>query len=255
MYPYAASGTGLTACLPGWTAADGKLFDNLSNPETRQRILAEMRTPSGQWENRCLQATPEGVLLVGLRKPEHQRFVGKRLSEAAAVLKKPWAETVIDLILGERQRIATIYFVINEQNIARQLALPWIKVSTDSGASNPEVDRSPVHPRGYGTFPRVLGRYVREQNVMPLEEAVRKMTSAVANRLSLADRGILREGMLADVVVFDPAVIIDRSTYEQPHQLSTGVEQVFVNGVAVLSDGRHTGAKPGRVVRGPGYRR
>jgi dihydroorotase/N-acyl-D-amino-acid deacylase len=255
MYPYAASGTGLTACLPGWTAADGKLFDNLANPETRQRILAEMRTPSGQWENRCLQATPEGVLLVGLRKPEHQRFVGKRLSEAAAVLKKPWAETVIDLILGERQRIATIYFVINEQNIARQLALPWIKVSTDSGASNPEVDRSPVHPRGYGTFPRVLGRYVREQNVMPLEEAVRKMTSAVANRLSLADRGILREGMLADVVVFDPAVIIDRSTYEQPHQLSTGVEQVFVNGVAVLSDGRHTGAKPGRVVRGPGYRR
>lgn len=255
MYPYAASGTGLTACLPDWTAADGKLFENLASAAVRPRLLKEMTTPSDQWESRCLQATPEGVLLVGLRRPEHQRFVGKRLSEIAKELGKPWPDTVLDLLVAERQRISTIYFVIGEPNVAKQLALPWIKVSTDSGASNPEVDKAPVHPRGYGTYPRVLGKYVREQQVMTLEEAVRKMTSAVANRLSLPDRGILREGMLADVVVFDPATIIDKSTFETPHQLSVGVEQVFVNGVAVLVDGKHTGAKPGRIVRGPGYRR
>jgi N-acyl-D-amino-acid deacylase len=254
MYPYAASGTGLTACLPDWTAAEGKLFENLAGAESRKKILAEMVQPSEQWESRCLQATPEGVLLVGLRRPEHQRFLGKRLSEVAAALGKPWPETVLDLLLTERQRIGTIYFVISEKNVAMQLALPWMKVSTDSGASNPEVDKSPVHPRGYGTFPRVLGKYVREEGVMPLEEAVRKMTSAVANRLSLQDRGVLRENLLADVVVFDPATVVDKSTFEQPHQLSVGVEHVFVNGVAVVSEGKHTGAKPGLVVRGPGYK-
>lgn len=253
MYPYAASGTGLTACLPDWTAADGKLYENISNPGTRQKILAEMVKPDDTWESRCLQATPEGVLLVGLRKPEHQRFVGKRLSEVAAAWNKPWPETVLDLLTAERQRISTIYFVISEQNVARQLALPWIKVSTDSGASNPEADKAPTHPRGYGTYPRVLGKYVRQDKVMPLEEAIRKMTSAVANRLSLTDRGVLRENILADVVVFDPATIVDKSTFEQPHQLSVGMEHVFVNGVAVWSEGRHTGAKPGRIVRGPGY--
>jgi len=255
MYPYAASGTGLTACLPDWTAADGKLFENLAAPAVRKKILAEMQTVNAAWESRCLQATPEGVLLVGLRRPEHQAFVGKRLSDVAAAWKKPWAETVLNLLLAERQRISTIYFVIGEQNVARQLALPWIKVSSDAGASNPEVSRAPVHPRGYGTYPRVLGRYVREQKVMTLEEAIRKMTSAVANRLSLTDRGLLREGMAADVVVFDPETIADRATFEQPHQLSVGVEQVFVNGVAVVTDGKHTGAKPGQIVRGPGYRR
>ena len=254
MYPYAASGTGLTACLPDWTAADGKLWENLTSPGTRQKILAEMTTPSDQWESRCLQATPEGVLLVGLRRPEHQQFLGKRLSEVAAALKKPWPETVLDLLSAERQRISTIYFVISEKNVALQLALPWIKVSTDSGSSNPEVDKAPTHPRGYGTFPRVLGKYVREEKVMSLEEAIRKMTSAVANRLSLPDRGVLRENMLADVVVFDPATVKDNSTFDQPHQLSTGVEHVFVNGVAVVSEGKHTGAKPGRIVRGPGHK-
>lgn len=253
MYPYAASGTGLTACLPDWTAADGKLYENISNPQTRARIAKEMLAPDDTWESRCLQASPEGVLLVGLRKPEHQRFVGKRLSEVAAVLGKPWHEAALDLLAGERQRIATVYFVINEDNIKRQLREPWIKIATDSGASNPEVDKAPVHPRGYGTYPRVLGHYSRDEKVIPLEDAVRKMTSAVATRLSIRDRGLLRPGNYADIVLFDPRTVADRATFENPHQISAGLPYVLVNGTVVVDNGKHTGAKPGRALRGPGY--
>lgn len=253
MYPYAASGTGLTACLPDWTAADGKLYANISDPATRVRIAKEMLAPDDTWESRCLQASPEGVLLVGLRKPEHQRFLGKRLSEVAAAMGKPWNEAALDLLAAERQRIATVYFVINESNIAMQLKQPWIKISTDAGASDPATDKAPVHPRAYGTYPRVLGHYVRDQKVMPLEEAIRKMTSAVANRLSLRDRGVLREGSFADLVVFDPRTVADRATFDAPHQLAAGVPYVVVNGAIVVDQGKHTGAKPGRVLRGPGY--
>ena len=253
MYPYTASGTGLTACLPDWTAADGKLYENLASPSLRPRLLKEMMQPDDTWESRCLQASPAGVLLVGLRKPEHQKYVGKRLSEVAAAMGKPWPEAALDLLVAERQRIATIYFMLSEENLALQLRQPWIKIATDAGGSNPETDKSPVHPRTYGTYPRVLGKYSREEQVMPMEEAVRKMTSAVANRLSLFDRGLLREGLMADVVIFDPAQVIDRATFEQPHQLALGVPYVLVNGTLVVDGGKHTGALPGRVMRGPGY--
>ena len=254
MYPYVASGTGLTACLPDWTAADGKLFENLADPTLRLRLLQEMVKPDDTWESRCLQASPSGVLLVGLRKPEHQKYVGKRLSEVAAAMGKPWPEAVLELLVAERQRIATIYFMLSEENLALQMKQPWIKFATDAGGSNPETDKSPVHPRTYGTFPRVLGKYTRDEGVMPMEEAVRKMTSAVANRLSIMDRGLLREGLMADVVVFDPAKVIDRATFEQPHQISAGVPYVFVNGTLVVDAGKHTGALPGRAMRGPGYK-
>lgn len=254
MYPYVASGTGLTACLPDWTAADGKLFENLADPTLRLRLLQEMVKPDDTWESRCLQASPSGVLLVGLRKPEHQKYVGKRLSEVAAAMGKPWPEAVLELLVAERQRIATIYFMLSEENLALQMKQPWIKFATDAGGSNPETDKSPVHPRTYGTFPRVLGKYTRDEGVMPMEEAVRKMTSAVANRLSIMDRGLLREGLMADVVVFDPAKVIDRATFEQPHQISAGVPYVFVNGTLVVDAGKHTGVLPGRVMRGPGYK-
>ena len=254
MYPYVASGTGLTACLPDWTAADGKLFENLADPTLRLRLLQEMVKPDDTWESRCLQASPSGVLLVGLRKPEHQKYVSKRLSEVAAAMGKPWPEAVLELLVAERQRIATIYFMLSEENLELQMKQPWIKFATDAGGSNPETDKSPVHPRTYGTFPRVLGKYTRDQSVMPMEESVRKMTSAVANRLSIMDRGLLREGLMADVVVFDPAKVIDRATFEQPHQISAGVPYVFVNGTLVVDAGKHTGALPGRVMRGPGYK-
>ncbi len=254
MYPYTASGTGLTACLPDWTAADGKLFENLASPALRPKLLQEMVKPDDTWESRCLQASPEGVLLVGLRKPEHQKYVGKRLKEVAADMGKPWPEAVLDLLVAERQRIATIYFMLSEENLALQLKQPWIKIATDAGGANPDADQAPVHPRTYGTYPRVLGKYSRDEHVMPLEEAVRKMTSAVANRLSIADRGLLREGLMADVVVFNPATVIDRATFERPHQIAEGITYVFVNGTLVVDKGKHTGALPGRVMRGPGYR-
>jgi N-acyl-D-aspartate/D-glutamate deacylase len=253
MYPYVAGGTGLAACLPPWALADGKLFANLRDSSTRQRIRAEVQSDRTEWENLCSLATPEGVLVLELQKPENRRWTGKPLSGIAADQQKPWLDAAIDLILSEERRIGTIFFMMSEDNVALQLRQPWIKIGTDAAGFDPDSTRALVHPRSYGTYPRILGRYVRDQRVLGLEDAVRKMTSAVATRLSIRDRGLVREGYFADVVVFDPATIGDRATFERPHQLSVGVRDVFVNGVAVVRDGRHTGAKPGRIVRGPGY--
>ena len=255
MYSYVAGGTGLSACLPPWASADGKLLDNLKDPATRARIRTEMTLERTEWENLCQLAAPEGVLLLDLRKDENKRFVGKRLAEVAATLGKEWPDVIIDLLISEEHRIGTVYFLMDEQNVALQLRQPWMKFGTDAGGIDPDSAKGPSHPRAYGNYPRILGKYVREEGVMPLEEAIRKMSSAAATRLSLQDRGILRAGLYADVVVFDPATIADRATFESPHQISVGVRHVFVNGTAVVRDGRHTGAKPGRIVRGPGYRR
>jgi N-acyl-D-amino-acid deacylase len=170
------------------------------------------------------------------------------------MMNKSWDEAAMDLLISERQRIGTVYFLMSEDNVKLNLARPWMKFGTDAGGVDPDSTRSLTHPRAYGTFPKILGQYVRDEKVMPLEEAIRKATSAVATRLSIPDRGVLREGFFADIAVFDPATIADRSTFEQPHQLSVGVKLVFVNGTLVVRDGRHTGAKPGRVLRGPGAR-
>jgi len=255
MYPYVAGGTGLSSCLPPWAAADDKLLDNLRDPAMRSRIRAEVLQQATDWENLCQLATPDGVLVLGLLKPEHRAHVGKRLSDIAAAMGKDWLETVMDLLLSEEQRIGTIYFMMSEDNVSLQLRQPWIKFGTDAGGADPDSARGLTHPRAYGTYPRILGKYVRDEGVLSLEDAVRKATSAVATRLSIQDRGLLREGFFADVVVFDPAAVADRATFERPHQLSAGVRDVFVNGVSVVRGGRHTGAKPGRVVRGPGYHR
>jgi N-acyl-D-amino-acid deacylase len=254
MYTYTAGGTGLSACLPPWASADGKLLDNLKDPTARARIRAEMVLDRAEWENLCQLAGPEGVLLLGLRKDENKRFVGKRLAEVSATLGKEWPDAIMDLLIAEEQRIGTVYFLMDEANIALQLRQPWIKFGTDAGGLDPDSARGPTHPRAYGNFPRLLGKYVREEQVIPLEDAIRKMSSAVATRLTLQERGVLRAGMYADVVVFDPNTIADRATFEAPHQLSVGMRHVFVNGTEVVRDGRHTGAKPGRIVRGPGYR-
>jgi N-acyl-D-amino-acid deacylase len=255
MYAYTAGGTGLSACLPPWASADGKLLDNLKDPATRARIRAEMLQERTEWENLCQLGGAEGVLLLGLRRDQNKQFVGKRLSEVAATLGKDVPDVIMDLLIDEEQRIGTVYFLMSEENIALQLRQPWMKFGTDAGGFDPDSARGPSHPRAYGNFPRILGKYVRDEGVIALEDAIRKMSSAVATRLSIADRGVLRPGMYADVVVFDPATIADRATFEQPHQLSVGMRQVFVNGTAVVRDGRHTGAKPGRIVRGPGYER
>ncbi len=253
MYPYDAASTGLTSCFPAEIAADGKLFANLDNPAVRQKVKADIVANKVNYENLCLQSGPEGVLVLGMNKPENQKYVGKRLNEIAAMMKKHWVDAAMDLVLSEGQRIGTVYFMMNEDNVKRQLQLPWIKIGTDAGGPNPESNSGRVHPRAYGTYTRILGKYVRDEKVIPLEDAVRKITSAVATRLSLRDRGVLREGMAADLVLFDENKVAERATYENPHQVSAGIEHVFVNGVEVWAQGKHTGAKPGKALRGPGY--
>ena len=255
MYNYVAGGTGLTACLPPWASEVVKLFDNISDATARARIRAEMLNPTSAWENLCDLAGPEGVLIASVEAPEIRQYAGKRLSEIASATGKDWVDAVLDLILADRRRVETIYFLMSEDNVRLQLQQPWMKFGTDAGGVNPDSARNLVHPRAYGNFTRLLGKYVREEGVLSLEDAVRKASSAVATRLGIQDRGILREGMFADVIVFDPATVADRATFENPHQLSVGIHHVFVNGQAVVRNGKHTNAMPGRIVRGPGYRR
>jgi len=253
MYPYTAAGTGLTACLPPSASADGKLLENLADPRTRAAIVEEVLRPTKPFENLGELATPEEILILGLDKPPFKKYAGRRLSDIARAEGKPWVEAAIDLILAERDRVDTIYFLMSEENLKLQLRQPWIKFGTDASGHDPDKPRGLVHPRSYGTFARVLGKYVRDEGVLTLEEAIRKMTSAVAARLSIRDRGLLREGFRADIVLFDPATIADRATFDAPHQVSAGVRDVFVNGIPVLRDARPTGALPGRIVRGPGH--
>ncbi|MEO8188305.1 MAG: D-aminoacylase [Burkholderiaceae bacterium] len=255
MYPYTAGGTGLAACLPPFASEDGKLLKNLADPAARARIRAEVAQPTSYWESLCEQATPQGVLLGVLRGATNQQWSRQRLAAVMAGTKKDWLDTVMDLLVAEGGNIGTIYFLMNEDNVKLVLKQPWMIIGTDAAGMDPDSARGSAHPRAYGTYPRILGRYVRDEGLIPLEDAIRKMTGAVAERLLIRDRGLLREGMHADVVVFDPATIQEHSTFEQPHQLSTGVEHVFVNGIQVVRDGRHTGAKPGRIVRGAGWRR
>jgi dihydroorotase/N-acyl-D-amino-acid deacylase len=250
MYPYTASGTGLMAMFPTWVSADGKFFDNLRDPAMRARIHDEMHNPAGG----LMASPPEVVMPVGFEKPVNKQYVGKRLLEIATMRNQHWIDAAMDLLLSEEQRIGTIYFKMSEENLVLQLRQPWIKISTDAGGYDPlwGIPQGPTHPRTYGTFPRVLGKYVREEGVLPLEDAIRKMTSAVADRLGLRNRGLLREGYYADVVLFDPATVSDRATFAESHQLSVGISDVWINGVPVLAKGSHTGATPGRLVTGGG---
>jgi N-acyl-D-amino-acid deacylase len=253
MYPYTAGGTGLAACLPPSASADGKLFENLADSAKRAKIRQDIAHPTTYAESLCELATPEGVLLTAFRNPANKKWAGHRLSEVMAANGKDWQDAVMDLLLTEHQDIGTIFFLMSEDNVAMQLKQPWIKIGTDAEGPDPDSTTEFTHPRSYGTYPRILGKYVRDEHVLTLEDAIRKMSGAVADRLLVRDRGLLREGMYADVVVFDPATIQEHSTYEKPNQGSTGVREVFVNGVEVIRDGKHTGAKPGRVVRGPGW--
>ena len=252
MYPYPFSGNNLGECFPDWAAEEGKLLDNLKNPETRARILREMADPEGA--PLCQREGPTGYMVAGFRKPEYAKYEGKMLNEIASDLGKPWPEAVVELIVTEGRDLSKINFTMSEDNVKMQIKWPWVVIGTDAGGVDPDSTKSVVHPRAYGTYPRILGRYVREQKLFTVEEAVRKMSGAVATRLGLRDRGLLREGMFADVVIFDDKTVIDLATPDKPHQLSRGVEHVFVNGVQVVRDGQHTGATPGRVLRGPGAR-
>ena len=218
MYPYVAGGTGLTACLPPWSQADGKLFTNLADPAIRQKIKAEMLRSDVDWENMCELSTPEGVLITAIVNPDNKPYAGKRLSEIARLQNKHWADAAMDLILTEKRRVETIYFLASDDNLKLQIQQPWIKFGTDAGGLDPATAKDLAHPRSYGNFTRIMGKYVRDEKVIPLEDAVRKASAAVAHRLSIPDRGELREGAYADIVVFDPNTIADKATYDQPHQ-------------------------------------
>jgi N-acyl-D-amino-acid deacylase len=260
MYTYTAGATGLDAAMPPWVQAGGHRawVTRLRDPAIRQRVVQEMTTPSGDWENFYLLAgSPQNILLVGFRNEELKSLTGKTLAEVAAMRGKSPADTVIDLVIEDDSRVNTVYFLMSEENVRKQIRLPWVSFCSDAGSLAPEgvFLRSSTHPRAYGNFARLLGKYVRQEKVIPLEEAIRRLTSLPAGNLKLDRRGKLEKGYGADVVVFDPAAVIDHATYEKPRQYATGVIHVFVNGTQVLKDGEHTGAKSGQVVRGPGWKR
>ena len=257
MYAYPAGGTGLTACLPPWTLDGGyeALYTRLADPETRQKIAAEVKTPSDEWENFYLAAgSPDRILVVGFNNEKLKPLTGKSLAAVARERGHDPIETMMDLILEDRSRVGTIFFLMSEENITKQMKRPWVSFGSDEASQAPEGPflKSNPHPRAYGNFARVLGRYVREEKVMSLAEAIRRLTSLPAMNLRLQNRGSLAVGNFADVVVFDPKTIADRATFEQPHQYAVGMKHVFVNGVQVLADSEHTGATPGRALWGPG---
>jgi N-acyl-D-amino-acid deacylase len=256
MYTYTAAGTGLDASLPPWTEDGGydALYKRLADPATREKIAAEVKVDSDQWENLYLAAgSPDKILLVAFKSEKLKPLTGKSLSEVAKMRGKDPVTTIMDLILEDRSRVGTIYFLMSEENVRKELAKPWISFGSDEASQAPEgvFLKSNPHPRAYGNFARVLGKYARDEKVITLPEAVRRLSALPATNLGLDHRGFLKEGMFADIIVFDPATIADRATFEKPHQYAVGMKHVFVNGVQVLKGGEHTGAKPGRALWGP----
>ena len=259
MYTYPAGATGLDAAMPPWVQEGGlqQWKKRLQDPATRARVKREMQTPTNAWESLYLAAgSPEKVLLVAFKQDSLKHLTGKTLAEVAKLRGTSPEETAMDLVIADDSRIGTVYFLMSEDNIKKQIALPWVSFDSDAESLAPEgvFLKSNPHPRAYGNFARLLGKYVRDEKVISLEEAVRRLSSLPAENLKLRKRGSLKVGNYADVVVFDPATITDHATFDRPHQFSTGVHHVFVNGVQVLKDGEHTGATPGRVVRGPGWK-
>jgi dihydroorotase/N-acyl-D-amino-acid deacylase len=250
MYPYPASSNSLAACFPQWASENGKLLANLRDPAMRARIVREA-TDTTSLAALCQSTGASRIMVLGFTKPELKKYEGWRLDRIAQDMHENWGDAMTDLTLAEDGKLAKITFGMSDENVAMQLRKPWVVIGTDAGALNPDsaLSQGLTHPRAYGSYPRILGRYVREQGVLTLEDAIRRMTWGVAQRLSIRDRGLVKEGMYADVVVFDPATVIDRATYEKPHQVSVGIRDVLVNGVAVVKDGTVTGARPGKAVR------
>ena len=259
MYTYTAGATGLDAAMPPWVQEGGynEWARRLQDPAIRERLRSEMSTPTDRWESLYLAAgSPEKVLLVGFKNDKLKPLTGKTLAEVARLRGKSPEETAMDLVVEDGSRVDTVYFLMSEENVRKEIKLPWVSFGSDAGSLAPEgvFLKANSHPRAYGNFARLLGRYVREEKLVPLAEAIRRLTSFPAETLKLDRRGWLKTGYFADVVVFDPAKVQDYATFQKPHQYSSGVVHVIVNGVPVLKDGEHTGAKPGRVVRGPGWK-
>lgn len=259
MYTYVAGATGLDASMPPWVQEGGydQWSERLQDPEIRKRVLKEMTTPTDDWENLMSAAgTPDNLLLVGFKNDSLRHYTGKTLTEVAKIHGKSPEETAMDLVIADGSRVGTVYFLMTEDNVKKQIALPYMSFGSDAGSMAPEgvFLNSSTHPRAYGNFSRVLGKYVRDEKIISVEEAVRKLSSLPASNLKIKKRGSLTEGYFADLAIFNPETIQDHATFAEPHQLSTGMVHVFVNGEQVLKDGEHTGATPGKVVRGPGYK-
>jgi N-acyl-D-amino-acid deacylase len=256
MYVYTAGGAPLSACIPPWAMQGGEIAmrRRLRDPEDRKRVLEDIRNKT-DWPNFYRNAgSPDRLLLVSFKQERLKPLQGKTLAEIAKQRGKDPIETILDLLVEDESSVGTVYFITAEENIRKLVPLPWISFGCDEAAQAPQgiFLKSMPHPRAYGNFARLLGKYVREEKLVSLEEAIRKLTSLPAANLGLSGRGMLRQGYFADVVIFDPKTIIDHATYEKPHQYATGVRHVFVNGVQVLKDSEHTGAKPGRALWGPG---
>ena len=258
MYTYTAGSTGLDASMPPWVQEGGykAWAQRLQDRKVRARVRLEMTTPQDVWENLMLAAGGEGTLLVGFKNEALRQYAGKTLAEVARLRGTSVQDTAMDLVVEDGSRVQVVYFLMSEENVRRQITLPWVSFGSDASSMAPEgvFVKTSTHPRAYGNFARLLGKYVRDEHVIPLEEAVRKLTSLPAATLRIKERGRLAPGYFADVVVFDPKTIADHATYEKPHQYATGMRHVWVNGAQVLKDGEHTGQKPGRVVRGPGWK-
>jgi N-acyl-D-amino-acid deacylase len=266
MYTYVAGATGLDAAMPPWVQEGGYVewAKRLKEPAVRERVKREMVTPTDKWESLydkweslyLAAGSPDKVLLVAFKNPKLKPFTGKTLAEVAKLRGKSPEETAMDLVIEDGSRVGTVYFMMSEENVRKEIALPWVSFGSDEGSYAPRgvFLKSNPHPRAYGNFARLLGRYVRDEKIITLEEAVRRLTTLPAENLKLDRRGALKPGHFADVVVFDPAKIQDYATFDRPHQYATGMVHVFVNGTQVLKNGEHTGAKPGRVVRGPGWK-
>jgi len=257
IYTYTAGSTGLDAAMPPWVQEGGyeAWASRLQDPTIREQVITEMTTATNEWENLWLSAGSDGTLLVGFNNPELRRYQGMTLAEVAAERGTSPAETAIDLVIEDGSRVQVVYFLMSEENVANGIALPWVSFASDAGSMTtapPFTDRS-SHPRAYGNFARVIGKYVREDEVLTLPEAIYKLAKLPATNLKIRERGELAEGFYADIVVFDPSAVQDHATYEDPHQYATGMHYVLVNGEVVLREGEHTGALPGQVVRGPGW--
>lgn len=260
MYTYVAGATGLDAAMPPWVQEGGyrAWAERLKDPKTRERVKQEMSMATDKWENFFVAAgSPDKILLVGFKSEKLKPLTGRTLAEVARLRGTSPQETAMDLVIEDGSRVSTVYFLMSEENVRREIALPWMSFGSDEGSLAPEgvFLKSNPHPRAYGNFARLLGKYVRDEKAISLSEAIHRLTSLPAANLKLQRRGALKPGFFADVVIFDPARIRDHATFERPHQYSTGVLHVFVNGVQVLQEGEHTGAKPGRFVRGPGWKK
>ena len=252
MYTYVAGATGLDAHMPPWVQEGGfgAWRERLMDPEIRARVLEEMRTPTNEWENLGLGAGPEGIMVVSFKQDSLRYLIGRTLADIATERGTTPEDVAIDLVIHDSTRVGTVYFLMSEENVKKQIALPWMAFDSDAGSMAPEgenLNNNP-HPRAYGNFARLLGKYVRDEQVIPMEEAIRRLTSFPAGNLGIVNRGQLTPGYFADLAVFDPATIQDHATFEEPHQLSTGMQHVFVNGGQVVRNGEHTGATPGRAV-------